>query len=261
MASFKIKYVIDIYALAREGLNDKTIGKHFGLTPAGFCGWKKTKASVRYALKRARSDRLKTKAIDWTAYIRNKIPPKLIPIWDDITEYEREENGYAKIKLLLNGKSKRVRQHLLVYALLACGFNVTKALSKTAISRKTFDYWLENDPDFCALINEVELTKKDFFEEGLINLVKQGDSPATIFANRTMNRDRGYNESLDVRSSATISVLPIALSELNLPTEVLRIIMKAIENKQNMNKPLLDGQTEKQGEKRIDSQTVKTSPV
>lgn len=244
MTAFKTRFIVDIYSLALQGCNDRAIGKYLGVSPAGFCGWKKTKKMVRYALWKAHKDRNQSKAINWNEYVRGRLPKKLRRVWDEITAFEREDNGYSKIRLLLDGKSKRVRQHLFICSLLSCGFNVSKALRKVGMSRTTLDIWVEKDHEFVELVREVELTKKDFFEEGLVNLVKQGDSPATIFANRTMNKDRGYGERLEIDNSLTIGVKPISISELDLPLEVQRMILDAIKQQQQM--------------KHVESETVET---
>jgi hypothetical protein len=233
--AFKMKYIIDIYSLARDGASDKVIAKHLGVTPACFCGWKRTKKAVTYALKRADSDRKSVTSVNWKDYIRQRIPSHLKDLWDEITRYESDISGYDKVKLLLGKKSRRIRQELLVFAILSTNFNVTKALKKVGIPRGTFNKWSELDPDFVTLLNEVTQIKKDFFEEGLIKLVQQGDSPATIFGNRTLNSDRGYGEKIENRLSASVTVTSIPISELDLPSDILRIILNAVKARDTIN--------------------------
>jgi hypothetical protein len=78
------------------------------------------------------------------------------------------------------------------------------------------------------LLVEVEQIKKDFFEEGLLKLVKAGDSSATIFGNRTLNRDRGYGEVTETRVSGVVGVASLPLDKLNLPVDVLRVVLNAV---------------------------------
>jgi len=127
---------------------------------------------------------------------------------------------------------------LLIYALLITGFNLSKALRKVAIPRNTFSHWAESDPEFVDLLVEVEQIKKDFFEDGLIKLVKAGDSPSTIFANKTLNRDRGYGEVIESRISGTLAVASIAISELSLSPAILRGILDAVKERDNSTKVL-----------------------
>ena len=238
MASFKTKYIIDIYVMALEGANDKTIAKALGITPAGFVGWKKAKKSVQYALKKAKKDRNKNKSLNWTEYVTGRLPKHLLPVWNKVTEYDKEISGYGKIQKLLGKETRHARQELLVYAILISGFNLSKALRMVAIPRSTFIHWGENDPDFVELLTEVEQIKKDFFEEGLIKLVKAGDSPATIFGNRTLNRDRGYGEVTETKITGMIGVASVQIGELDLSPEVLRTILNAVQTKEAAQKKL-----------------------
>ena len=241
MALFKTRFLIDIYELALAGASDKTIAKHLGVSTAGFCGWKQEKKLVRYALKKAMKKRAVNEDTDWRGYIRGKLPPKIQDVWDKITEFEQESNGYTKIESLLNGKGRHVRQQLLVYAMLYTGFNTSKALRKVAISRSEFNKWKENDPEFMELLDEIKFIQKDFFEEGLIKLVRRGDSPAIIHVAKTFNRDRGYGEHTELRVSGNIGFIPIPIHELDLPVEVQRILLEALREKEKM-KALPEGQ-------------------
>jgi len=239
MALFKTKYLIDIYSLARDGANDKIIAKALGVTPSCFCGWKKSRPGVQYAIKKAYRDRKNNDKMDWKTYIRGRLPSHLQALWDEITEFERDTSGYGKIEKLLSKKSRRIRQELLVYAILVTGFSLTKALRKVAIKRVTFYKWIESDPEFVELLNEVNEMKKDFFEEGLLRLVKAGDSPAIIFGNRTLNRDRGYGEILETRSSLNVSVTSIPIGKLNLSPDILRTILDAVKSQDIDTRPSL----------------------
>lgn len=241
MAVFKRKYIIDIYAMARDGANDKTIAKTLGVTPAGFVGWKRKHKGVRYALKRANKDRKNNTDLNWTEYIHDRLPKHLHNIWDKITQFGRDPSGYGKIEKLLGKESRRARQELLVYAILSCGFSLAKALRKVAISRSTFLHWAESDPEFAELLTEVEEIKKDFFEEGLLKLVKAGDSPATIFGNRTLNRSRGYGEVTETRVSGVIGIASITIGELDLSPDVLRSILEAVTLRESQRKKLPAG--------------------
>lgn len=233
MSIYKHRFAVDIFAMAREGASDKVIAKQLGVGAPTLSNWKKKHPSVRYAFKKARKERKANENTDWQAYVRGRLSKKLVPLWDKIVTFEREQNGYSRIEALLEGKGKRTRQQLLVYALLQTGFNLSKALRKVAISRRTFDEWRENDPEFIDLVGEIELVKKDFFEEGLVRLIRSGDSPATIFANRTVNRDRGYGESTEVKLSGNIGFIPVPIHELDLPLEVQRAILEAINNRKD----------------------------
>ena len=223
--------------MARDGMSGASIAKALHVTGACFSIWKKNKKSVRYALKRGAEDRRKNTNLNWTDYISGQLPARLQTVWSKITEYSSDSSGYNKVQKLLNKETHRVRQELLVYAIMVSGFSLAKALRKVAIPRATFVQWAETDPDFVELLTEVEQIKKDFFEEGLMRLVKAGDSPATIFGNRTLNRDRGYGEVIETQISGMVGVVSLPLAELDLPPEILRVILQAVEARENKQLP------------------------
>lgn len=237
MGAYRTKYIVDIYAMAREGTNEKTIAKTLGVSQAGFIGWKRRRKLVRYALRKAKKDRENTDKLSFSEYVAGKLPARLKPTWEKLTEYSNETNGYVKAQHLLKEKSTKTRQEILIYAILISGFNVSKALRKVSIPQSTYMGWLENDPDFVELIREVEYMKKDFFEEGLLKLIKAGDSPATIFANRTKNRDRGYGEVVENRLNATLDVRTLPICQLNLPPETLRVLLDAMKEHDRVQVP------------------------
>ena len=237
--TFKLRYILDIYALARDGANDKTIAKHLGVTAAAFCIWKR-KACVKYALKKAEKDKQTLVNVNWSDYIRERIPDHLKPLWNEITRFETDVSGYDKAKQLLSKKSSRIKQELVVYSIMSSNFNTTKALRRVGVSRSTFRKWSETDPDFAELLNEVVEIKRDFFEEGLIKLVQQGDSPATIFGNRTLNRKRGYGEHISTSTDVNVTVTALPLHELDLPNEVLRTILQAIKKKKQVESQVIE---------------------
>jgi len=238
---FKEKFIIDIYSMARDGMSEVVMSKKLGITRPCFTQWRNKHKSVRYALKKAKEDRRKGTNLNWTEYVSRQLPTRLQSIWSKITEYGCDATGYGKVEKLLSKETHRVRQELLVYAILISGFSLSKALKKVAIPRGTFVHWAETDPDFVELLTEVEEIKKDFFEEGLIKLIKAGDSPATIHGNKTLNRDRGYGEVIEQRISGMVGIASLPIGELNLPPEILRAILQAVEARENKQKTLPSG--------------------
>jgi len=238
---WKNKYLVDIYRYARDGLLEKQISKKIGITQAGFIGWKKRRPSVRYALAIAAKDRKTAQGLNWAQYVEGRLPIKLQKVWNEIHKYSKEKSGYAKTRILLQNKSKRTRQELLVYALLFSGFNLTKALRTCAIDRGTFLYWTETEPDFMELLNEVQEIKKDFIEDSLLRLIKSGDSPSTIFASRTLNRDRGYGERVEYSHQHNLTVQSIPIRQLDLPVELLEKLLESVQLVESAQTPQLTG--------------------
>jgi len=85
---------------------------------------------------------------------------------------------------------------------------VTKAAAAADISRRTFYDWMHNDPEFKAAIEEAQPEEYylDFVEDMLLQLIKQGNTAATIFALKTKGRGRGYIEQQNIIQ--TIESLP-----------------------------------------------------
>jgi hypothetical protein len=230
MAIYRTKFLVDIYRLSYRGFTQKYIAKQIGVSPAGFSLWIKNKASVRYAIRKGRRDRKNTNEGTFSEYIRGRLSPKMQSYWDFICAHEKSRSGYAKIKLLLENKGEKIKQKLLVYSLIYTGFDLSKALKRVAVSRRTFNRWKETDFRFTGLLHEVEEIQKDFYENALVNLVKSGDSPAIRFVNRTKNKDRGYTESTEVNVThgGSIGVMPLPLGDLKLSPACKRELLAAV---------------------------------
>ena len=71
---------------------------------------------------------------------------------------------------------------------------VTAAAKNVGISRKTHYEWLKDDKDYAAAVAALENVALDFAESKLHNLIKNGDTTATIFYLKTKGKGRGYVE-------------------------------------------------------------------
>lgn len=78
-------------------------------------------------------------------------------------------------------------------------FSVTSASRKAGISRETYYRWIDEDPMFKEMVEEVKEMKIDFFEDALIKTVKekgQGYARLIEFALKTIGKSRGYTEEV-----------------------------------------------------------------
>jgi hypothetical protein len=73
---------------------------------------------------------------------------------------------------------------------------ITPACKAVGIARQTHYRWLEEDELYKRLVKDVQMTKRDFNESALYQLVQKGNVQATLYANR-INKDRGYSDSLE----------------------------------------------------------------
>src|SRR5690606_13098827 len=71
---------------------------------------------------------------------------------------------------------------------------IARAAEQVGIHRTTHYTWLESDPEYKAAVADLKEYKKDFVESKLMKLINDGDTAATIFAAKTLCKDRGYVE-------------------------------------------------------------------
>lgn len=227
---FQDTMYVQIYEHIREGRSFQDTASIIGVSKKTLLQWKKTNPAVADAVSRARQrcDIQESQTESFLSYVYNRLPPELQGVWDRMEEWEVEENGIMKTEALLQNEGKMVRMHLFVHALVACDFNVSEACRKVNIPIKTLNYWITNEPDFGKIIEQIQIFKKDFFESALVRKVREGETSAIIFANKTYNRDRGYNEKVELEVQGNIQQTHVIdVSLLNLPLEIKRAILDA----------------------------------
>ena len=80
---------------------------------------------------------------------------------------------------------------------------VTLACKKAGIHNDTYYRWRKDDPEFSADCDKAFNKAGDFVESQLYNLIKKGNTAATIFYCKTKLRARGYVE----KSETTVTHL------------------------------------------------------
>jgi hypothetical protein len=149
-----------------------------------------------------------------------------------------------RIDALFAKKGVHARMHIWLYAFVHYNFNKSAACRSVNISNDTFNNWLKTK-DFKELLAAMQECKQDMFEEALVTLVRSGEPSAVIFANKTMNKGRGYNSDQKIVHEITGKVehehtgeigMKIDLAELDLPFEVLSTIKEALQRKKTMEK-------------------------
>lgn len=230
---WKTKLIFRIFELAKNGYNDENISSILGIKSSTFFQWKKKKRLVRIALKIARRKKEKKTLND---FIFEKLSPDLKIVWNKINGLEKKKNGMERIEYLLEKKGKYARQSLFLYALVNTNYSFNKSLKIVNITKRIFDEWC-NEPEFYKLINELEWYRKNWLEDSLMSLIAEGNKEAILFANRNINRDRGYNDSKNINiKNENIHRLEcnINIDELNLPIDVRKIILEAIRNRKSI---------------------------
>jgi hypothetical protein len=236
MGLWKDEYVFTTYELARSGCNQKRIAEVLGVSKPTFLKWKRKYPELRNALRKgcvgARG--CQSNQFTFRDLVQKRLPPQLRKIWTRINRFETERSGTTKIEMLLQQQGKQVRQYLFIHALMVSNFNSSIARQKVNVDRKTLQRWIEEDPDFLALVDEIEQCKKDFFEDCLLKLCTGLDTTAVVMANRTYNADRGYGEQTRHRHEHEVSgTIEHKVSRLDeLPLELQKQILDEMRRKQ-----------------------------
>lgn len=237
---YKEEIVFKVYELAASGLSDGSVARALGIALPTYNTWKKKRKLFALAITSGRKrhqnpDGSVTTVAD---YVYKRLPKRVRKTWDRIHALDKAKVGVEKIERILEKKGKIMRQRLLLHAITVSNFSISSALRKVNISLAQFTRWKEKDSDFAKLVEEVEWHRKNFFEDHLVKLVAGGDSSATVFVNRTLNRDRGYNEKsqVDVNFRGSVDVNVLDVDSLDLSMAVRKAILDAIRKRDEKTK-------------------------
>lgn len=197
-------YYIKAYDLAKQGMRNQRLAKALGISKPTLLEWMKRHPAFKRAIQTGREQFNKVQEGSFREYVYEQLSPEMKEVWDEINACSEDPNGVVRIEALLHAKGKRVRQHMFLYAVVDNNFNASQACRFVNISVHTLRLWIANDPDFRELMDEINWHKKNFYEEGLVALVRRRDPAATIYANKTYNRDRGYGDSKTVEHTGKL---------------------------------------------------------
>lgn len=223
-SKFKDTMYVDVYLLASQGNKKKEIAEQLGVGPLAFAKWINNNEALADAYNRGREKFKGSKGEGFIDYVYKQLPPKLQKLWNKIKE---KKGSPGEIDLLLQDKGEKIQKQLFMQAWCCCNFNPSRACQMVNLSPSKFQRWMMDD-DFKALIDQLQRHKKDFFEEGLVKAVKKGETAAVLFANRTLNRDRGYGDKSELEITGSVNHKHenlINFSEIGLPIELQKQIM------------------------------------
>lgn len=216
-------FYVRAYILAREGLKDGAVAAALGVSRLSVVKWKKRNKAFRVALKLARKPHLsKTEAFN--EFVLGRLPDRLKPLWDRLHAAETTANPERRTEELLAGQGEHVRQALFAHAFFAANFNKAEACRRAGVSYAAVKKWM-TDPAFQELMGVLQEARKDFVEGCLLNLVAGGDTAATIFASKTINRDRGFDTSKKIVEHRVSGAVDHAISFEEMPVDIQRQIM------------------------------------
>ena len=237
-SKYKDSFIIDVYILAKSGMTENQIAKALGISFDTLVSWERKKKPFKEALDRGRKEQRgkKDSTLTFKDYVFGRLSYKNRKLWNKIRKLEKNKGKRddvpEQIEILLEKRGKYARQSIFLYAWVSSNFSVSMALRKVSISRSTFELW-KKDTEFHELFLEMNWHKKNFFEEYLCMLVKGGNPAATIFANKTYNKDRGYGEKLDVDMTLDGELDPniVRVDTLDLSLKERKVILRSLRKK------------------------------
>lgn len=241
---WKDDHILTVYELAKDGLSEVKMASALGVAIRTFRQWRLRYPLFHLAIKRGKSLTVKTDGtpVTFGEYVFNRLPDDLKSLWEEIHECQNQPNGVRRMEALFSQRGgMRARQHLFLYAFTSSGFNASKACQKIGISCSTLDHWINHDPDFPKLMDEIHWHKGNLFETALIRKVQEGDTSAIIHTAKTFNKDRGYGVSkeINVKQEITHNIQLVSLTDLQLPIDVRIQLLNALRDKKEKDKPTL----------------------
>lgn len=220
--------LLHMYDLLKSGMSERKVAKAIGVSYRSFRNWKAKRPWFRKTIQEgcrfAKAKRNDT-GFTFRDFVVNRLPESLKEIWEKIDKCD-SKNGVERIDALLADQGVRARQNLFVHAYWTRLFSISAALRLVGINRNTFELW-KKDPEFLRLMEEMVQAKKDFFDQHLCMLVAAGDSSATIFANKTFNRDR-YPTQVDLSVKGKIQHNVVKIDDLELSLVAKKEILQAL---------------------------------
>lgn len=215
------RFYVEAFRWAKVGLADSVIAVKIGVVPSTFLIWLREKPTLAEAVKAGR--RKEATGLEmFREHVRGKMTPQAQEAFDALTSGDRRERDAAQA--LLRDGGRKVRQQLFVLAMLEHNFSAFAARTRLGVRDAEFELWRE-DARFMKTLAGLLEAKKDFFEGSLIDLVAKGDSAAVIFANKTLNRDRGYGETVEHSHTHTHAVAERQRRLDNLSPEEKRVLL------------------------------------
>lgn len=227
---WKESYIFFIYECARKGMAGTEIAKALEVSYATFNKWLERYPLARMAVKKGKQAK-QDKGATFRQYMLHQMTEDQRHVWNMIEAANLEKTGFALLDEIVSDQGERSMQTFYLQALVSSNFNSTRACAMLGLSFKKVEEWL-SDPAFADMISEIEIHKKNFFEDAFIDLAAEGNPGAIIHANKTLNADRGYSEKKVIEHQGTIqhdhNHLLIDVTRLELSIECRKELLRAI---------------------------------
>lgn len=199
------RHPIDYYILASAGRTDSQIAKAFQIEEYALTEYWLKRPEMAYAKQCAVSGQNGNAREQFLVESAGHLPPSLEPIWNKILNWG-EAMTFYQIKEAVKDLSKEERQCLFCMAYVHDKVNMvdTKAADMVGVGHSTVEAWKASDPQFLAMYKTLQARKGDFWESQLMNMGKAGNWAVILHVARTLLRDRGYGDKLDVSVNGTV---------------------------------------------------------
>ncbi len=232
MSKYSPKHVIQCYELASNGFSNEKIAKSLGISNFTFRQWLKKQDHFSTALKMGREKNKRSPLSHCSELIYERLSPQMQALWEDLTHAHETGEGLSFVLSVLEREPREHRQQLFLYAWASSLFNITTACKMVNIGTTTFYTWCRTSPEFRMMVQEIEHAKKDLFEQSLIQGVLDGEPGLIKMANQTLNSDRGYGKSVEVKGSVDHTHLVFDISTLELDRKTKHTLLGSIRKKE-----------------------------
>ena len=187
-------------------------------------------------------------------YVFRRLSKEGQELWKRIAFWSEHDEGNSYVDRILSKTNTHVRQELFIHALVTYAFDVSRACRMVGVSLQTLETWKKQE-SFGKLLEEIQFHKKNFFEKAMLDLVAQRNPMAVIYANKTINADRGYGDRVEVQHSISPG---FNFADLDLDLNTRRKVLDAIRRR----KAIMEGRLlPAPATEAIDVKTVEESAV
>jgi len=202
LSKWKDEYLFDVYELMKSGAKEGQVAKILGISYSTFLQWERKrkllKIGIELGREKYRKRIKKSGGNEISEFVFNGLSKDMKKVWKRLSAAEKAKSPKETMEAILKSQSKSFRQYLFIYAMTMSGFQITRACKRIGIPIKTFQKWQKYDDDFSTLFKQIVEAKKDLCESHLLRLIKKGSEAATIYGVKTLCRDRGYVEKVNV---------------------------------------------------------------
>lgn len=222
---------VQLYAALRDGLSIRKALDLVGASTHTLARWRKKYPEVEYAVTEGLKFGEKNRTENLRDFIIGRLPEDLRAVYEELEQLDDTPNPGRTLDMIMEDRGVRQRQQLFLYALFSCNFNPSAARRMVGVTKLEYEKWRDHDLDFMRLVEEVMVAKKDFVEGKLMELVRLNDAGAVIFANKTLNRDRGYDPRLTVEHKGQVTHVHASLEKVfdRLSIDTQREVVAALE--------------------------------